>query len=237
MLRSCQQIFRRKQWSLRANMAQKTCYAAERNKEPILNVLKPVVEEIRAGRPDPTVTVLEIASGTGEHAHMFASNIDNLYYQPTDPDIDMHESIVAWTKGITNSKVNPPVPLDVTTEGGANSLPPDFQDNTVDLIICINMIHITPFRCTEDLFSLAAKCLRPGGYMLTYGPYRVNGHMVESNVKFDESLKARNPEWGVRDVEVVAGLAQKNGLVPSRTVEMPANNLTLLFKKLDSLLP
>lgn len=197
--------------------------------------LKAVVEELRMGRKDPSLKVLEIASGTGEHANLFASSISNLHYQPTEPDVDMHDSILAWTTDLANnnSKVNPPIALDVTNEEHFKQLPPEFSNANVDLMICINMIHISPFNCTEALFRVAARCLRSGGYLLTYGPYRVNGHMVESNVAFDESLRARNPEWGVRDVEEVAGEAQNSGLVLSRIVPMPANNHTLLFKKID----
>lgn len=213
-------------------MAQKTCYAAGKNKEFILEVLRNVVGEMRSDEPDKTIKVLEIASGTGEHANLFASSISGLHYQPTEPDLSMHESIAAWTASATStSRVNPPLPLDVTSSDATSLLPEDFAKNNVDVMICINMIHISPFHCTEALFRLAAGCLRPGGCLLTYGPYRVEGHMVESNVAFDQSLKARNPEWGVRDLEAVAEVAAREGVPLRRTVAMPANNLSVLFYK------
>jgi SAM-dependent methyltransferase len=214
-------------------MAQKTCYAASKNKEVILDVLRPVVGQLKEASGSRPIRVLEIASGTGEHANLFASSMDNLQYQPTEPDLTMHESIVAWTESISHSTVNRPIALDVSDLSSEDLLPVDFRNNQVDLMICINMIHISPFRCTEALFRLASTCLRPGGSIVTYGPYRVCGSMTESNVAFDLSLRARNAEWGVRDLEDVVAVAEKCGIVLKNTVSMPANNLSLVFTKVN----
>jgi SAM-dependent methyltransferase len=213
-------------------MAQKMCYAASKNKELILDILKPLVESFRVAEPHRQIKILEVASGTGEHMNLFCSSISNLYYQPTDPDIDMHESIRAWTEAVPGNRVNPPVSFDISNEVDlTNNVPEDFTNGTVDVMICINMIHISPFVCTEGLFRTAARCLQPHGKLLTYGPYRVDGHMVESNVAFDEYLKKRNPEWGVRDKEAVEQVANNNGFKLVETVAMPANNLSLIFSR------
>lgn len=212
-------------------MAQKTCYAAEKNKQVILEVLQPLVHDLRVNNADEVIRVLEIASGTGEHANLFADNIANLHYQPTEPQTEMHESIVAWTGTITKSKVNAPIALDVNEVNLDTVLPHEFSAQQVDVMICINMIHISPFHCTDSLFRIASHCLKPGGKLLTYGPYRVQGYMVESNVAFNESLKNRNPEWGVRDLEAIEEVAKKYNIELSSTVTMPANNLSLIFSK------
>lgn len=215
-------------------MAQQTCYAASKNKHVILDVLKSEIESLRNGDTEKVVKVLEIASGTGEHAALFATSIPNLLYQPSEPQQEMHESIGAWTVGITESKVNPPITLDVNDPNVKDTIPLNFSDNTVDVMICINMIHISPFHSTESLFKIATSCLRPGGKLLTYGPYRVMGEMVESNVAFDQSLKQRNPEWGVRDIEAVMAVAEEHGMELRNTVAMPSNNLSLVFCKKET---
>mgnify|MGYP005991583379 CR=1 FL=1 len=230
--RACSVALRRSV-STRINMEKKTCYAAEKNKTVILEVLRPIVENVRSA-PNSAVKVLEIASGTGEHAALFASEINNIVIQPTEPQSDMHESISCWSNEVANSTgsvVNPPLALDVTDESFEAQLPRELGSAQTDVVVCINMIHISPFQCTEALFRVASQCLKPGGCVLTYGPYRVNGEMVESNVSFDESLRRRNAEWGVRDLEAVAQAAQRVGIQLERTVSMPANNLCVVFRK------
>lgn len=207
----------------------KVVYAAARNKEHILEVLKATLSKTGLANLD-TVKVLEVASGSGEHAALMLESIPNLYYQPTEYDTSMHESIGAWTEPFIG-RVLPPLFVDVLDEGTISAIPNQFLPNQSDVMICINMIHISPFQCTEALFSLARRALQPKGFLLTYGPYRVNGEMVESNVQFDASLKARNSEWGIRDLEAVEAVAQKNGMQLSETVSMPANNLCLVFTK------
>ena len=228
-------------------MAAQVCYASAKNKGPILDVLRPRLDTYRQtlglNRP---LTVLEIASGTGEHASFFTSQIPGLLWQPTEPMTEMHSSIVAWCADMNvpmtaavgsttteQSVVLPPIALDVMTFESATAagLPSSFGEGRVDLMVCINMIHISPWAATEGLFRIANHCLKKDGLLLTYGPYRVNGHMVESNQQFSESLMSRNPEWGIRDKEAVEEVASREGLVLHETIGMPANNLCLLFRK------
>lgn len=205
-------------------MQRKVCYAAERNKEPILGVLREIVRSF-GERP---VRILEIASGTGEHANHFASALASVEYLPTEPMESMHDSIRAWTEGL--SHVHPPIALDVSHPESA-VLPDGYSPGTVDLMLCINMVHISPFSSTHGLFRLASSLLSSSGVVLTYGPYRVGGTMVESNVAFDRSLREQNPEWGVRDLEEVEAVAKSNGLRLKETVQMPANNLCVVFTR------
>ena len=190
--------------------------AADRNKGPILEVLRRVLPE--------RGLVLEIASGTGQHVAHFARWMPALTWQPTDPDADMRDSIAAW----------------IAHEGLANVLPPQDLDATscawpverADAVLCINMIHIAPWAAAEGLFRGAARVLGPGGVLVLYGPYRRFGrHTAPSNAAFDADLGKRNPEWGLRDVEVVEDLARRAGLEPDEVVPMPANNVSLLFHK------
>ena len=221
-------------------------YASSKNKGPILEVLRPRVEAYRRARPGAEVVhVLEVASGTGEHAAFFGANIPGLLWQPTEPQQEMQSSIVAWSAdaglpavasaaSATQSITLPPVALDVlaaAADTAALPLPPSHTHGNADLMVCINMIHISPWPCTEALFRVAGACLKSGGMVLTYGPYRVNGDMVDSNKAFDDSLRGRDPAWGIRDKEAVAAAAATAGVVLEEAVEMPSNNLCLLFRK------
>ena len=225
-------------------MAAQVCYASTKNKGPILDVLRPRLDAYRQSQGlDGPLTVLEIASGTGEHASFFTSQIPGLLWQPTEPMTEMHSSIVAWCTDMNvpmttigsadQSAVLLPIALDVITfESSVTAgLPSSCGACQVDLMVCINMIHISPWAATEGLFRIANHCLKKDGLLLTYGPYRVNGHMVESNQQFYESLVSRNPDWGIRDKEAVEAVATREGLVLHETVDMPANNLCLLFRK------
>jgi hypothetical protein len=143
----------------------------------------------------------------------------------------MHESIKKWTEEFPD-RVFSPIALDVNQYDNLEAiLPPTFRDQQVDVMICINMIHISPFSSTESLFQVVDKCLHPTGFLLTYGPYRVNNFMVESNVNFDKSLRSRNEEWGIRDLEEVQKISNLYNLDISETVEMPSNNLCVVFRR------
>jgi SAM-dependent methyltransferase len=190
--------------------------AAERNKEPILTVLESVLPA--AG------SVLEIASGSGQHVCFFAAALSGIHWQPTEPDIPHHEAIAARIASMSLTNVAPPLALDVHAARW-----PVEQD--LDAIICINMIHISPWSATLALFAGAARHLRPQGLLVLYGPYLENGTAVESNLEFDASLKRRNAEWGLRGLEEVTRLAAGHGLIRRQVVRMPANNLTLVFAK------
>jgi hypothetical protein len=190
--------------------------ATARNRDAILDVLRGVLPA--------SGLVLEIASGSGEHIVHFAQAFPDLTFQPTDPENAALQSIAAWTQdsGLTN--IRPPVMLDATSA--------QWPVNAADAILCINMIHIAPWRASEGLFCGAAGLLGAGAPLYLYGPYRRADVMTApSNEAFDESLKSRNPEWGLRDLETVAALARDNGFSGPEVTEMPANNLSVVFRR------
>ncbi|HWA75307.1 MAG TPA: DUF938 domain-containing protein [Polyangiaceae bacterium] len=197
----------------------KACWPApERNKGPILEVLKRVLP--KAG------TLLEIASGSGQHAEHFARHLPGLSYLPSDPDPENLSSIRAWVAEAALPNLMEPRELDVTwLEWPLPGAPP-----AVDAVFNANMLHITPWGCAVGLFAGLARYVREQGVVVLYGPYRISGaHTAESNARFDESLRTRNPEWGVRDLEAVVTLAEGARLRLVERVEMPANNQSLVF--------
>lgn len=193
--------------------------ATERNRQPILDVLRRVLPA--------TGTLLELASGTGEHAAFMAPHLPDLRWQPTDADPDALASIEAWRRHAGAPNLLPPRVLDAATPPWP--LPADF---TPAAIFNANMIHISPWATTLGLFAEAGRLLEPGAPLVLYGPFCVGGaHTAPSNAAFDESLRARDPAWGVRDRLVVAEVARGHGLALAEIDEMPANNLTLVFRK------
>ncbi len=194
-----------------------TSPATARNRGPILEVLRRALPA--EGR------VLEIASGAGEHAAHMAAALPHLQWQPTDADPSALGSIRAWREASGAPNLLDPVVLDVTD-------PADWPEGTVEAVVCINMIHIAPWVAAEGLMDGAGRVLTLGGLLYLYGPFREGGrHTAPSNHAFDASLKARDPAWGVRDLEDVAALAARHGLELTERVEMPANNLSLLFRR------
>jgi hypothetical protein len=191
-----------------------TAPAVARNRDPILAVLRSLLP--REG------LVLEIASGTGEHVVHFARNLPGLSFQPSDPDFAAHESIAAWTAQAGLANVAPPLALDAAA--------PDWPIARADALICINMVHISPWAATLGLFAQAGKILPAGAPLYLYGAYKRGGaHTAPSNAAFDGWLRAQNPEFGVRDLEAVAQVAADNGFSPPDVLDMPANNLSLIF--------
>jgi SAM-dependent methyltransferase len=187
-----------------------------RNRDPILAVLTRVLPE--------GVTVLEIASGSGEHTVYFAAALPSLLWQPTDLDQVALRSIAAHRAVARLPNVRPPLQLDAS----ARSWPVEHAD----AIVAINMLHISPWRAAEGLMAGAGRVLRPGSVLYLYGPFRENGvHTAPSNAVFDESLRTRNPEWGVRDVADLTELARVHGLSFAERVGMAANNLSLIFRR------
>lgn len=169
--------------------------------------------------------VLEIASGTGEHvAHIAASSGPGLIFQPSDPDPHACESIDCWAGALGLTNVRPAIAID------AVSL--DWPVATADAVLCINMIHIAPWVATNGLLRGAARLLPAGGLFYLYGPFRRDGrHTASSNADFDAGLRMQDCEWGVRDLEAVVEVAAANGFAPPQIEQMPANNLSLIFRK------
>jgi SAM-dependent methyltransferase len=193
-----------------------TSAAAERNKDPILTVLESVLPA--SGR------VLEIASGTGQHVCFFARAFPGIRWQPTEPDDASREAIAVRIHEAALDNIAPPVALDVQEPRWPVS-------GEFDAVLCVNMIHISPWSSTHALFRGAARHLAPQGKLVLYGPYLENGTAVESNLDFDASLKRRNPEWGLRDLDEVTRVAAGHSLARQQIVRMPANNLTLVFAR------
>lgn len=167
-------------------------------------------------------TVLEVASGSGEHAAYFAGLFPALTFVPSDPDAAARASIASWSARLPN--VAPPLAIDAAAG--------EWPIATADAVLCINMVHISPWAATVGLFRACATLLPPGAPLILYGPYREAGvETAESNLAFDESLKARNPEWGLRDVADMDRLAAEHGFARTGRVAMPANNLMLLYRR------
>jgi len=187
------------------------------------------IAEVLAGwlpaQVSPGATVLEIASGTGEHAVYLAQRFPDLVWQPSDPDATNRRSIDAYRAAEGQANLKAPLDLDAT----APAWP---LDGPVDAVVCCNMIHIAPWAAAEGLFAGAARHLKRGGGLYLYGPFKRGGrHTAPSNEAFDASLRAQDPAWGVRDLEAVAALASAQGLASPRIAEMPANNLSLWFAR------
>jgi SAM-dependent methyltransferase len=193
-----------------------TAPSAERNKQPILEVLTRVLPA--------RGNVLEIGSGTGQHVAHFAKALPGLVFQPAEMDEGRHGSIAAWVRHEKLANVKPPLAFDLAR------LPWPVRE--ADAIVCINVIHISPWEATLGLMRGAGELLPPGGVLVTYGPYRRGGaHTAPSNETFDQWLKERDPRWGVRDMEEVAAVAKEAGLELEEVVPMPANNFTLVFRR------
>lgn len=190
--------------------------ATERNRQPILDVLQRFLP--------PTGDALEIGSGTGEHAVFFAQALPGWTWQPTEGDPSALPSIQAWAGHAGLPNLRAPRLLDVNAG--------DWQVDPVDAIVCCNVIHYSPWASTPALLAGAARLLRPDGLLYLYGPYRRNGaHTAPSNEAFDQWLKARDPSFGVRDLEAVRDLAQARGLMLQDVIDMPANNFSVVFSK------
>ena len=190
--------------------------AAARNREPILDVLRQHLP--REG------LVLEFASGTGQHVVHFARALPALAFQPSDPNDSARASIDDWAGTLGLSNVRSALALDAAA--GA------WPVATADAILCINMIHISPWEATVGLIEGAARTLPADGVLYLYGPYRRSDHpTAPSNEDFDRDLRSRNPAWGLRTLEDVAALAARHGFAAPTVVEMPANNLSVVFRK------
>ncbi|QJB69008.1 DUF938 domain-containing protein [Parasphingorhabdus halotolerans] len=190
--------------------------ATLRNRDAIVAVLADVLPG--------NGTVLEVASGTGEHAVYFGEKFPHLTFQPSDPDPDCCRSIASWTKRAEVDNLLPPLQL--------NALARDWNVDSPAAILCINMIHIAPWEAAIGLFNHAAKLLEPGALFYLYGPYfRDEVEPAQGNLEFERSLKSRNLQWGIRDVADMDKLAAKTDFERESLIEMPANNISLVYRK------
>ncbi len=200
--------------------------ATERNREPILEVLLQVLPE--------SGTILEIASGTGEHAVFFASRLRDCLWLPTDANPQSRASIIAWTEHNVCDNVYPPQHLDVREPVWVveNSSFDWLSKKPIVAIVNINMIHISPWSACLGLMAGAGRILKTGGILYLYGPFKQSGKLeAPSNTAFDEYLRAENPEWGVRNLDDVVAVASAQNLTLKQIYQMPANNLSVVFQR------
>lgn len=191
--------------------------AAERNREPILRVLEVALGDARR--------VLEIASGSGQHAAFFARHLPHLIWQPSDPDPAARASIAVWAADEGLANLRPPLELDVRRQ------PWPIADADADAVVNINMLHISPWECCEALFSGAA-ALPACATIVLYGPFRIADRpTAPSNEAFDRSLRERDPSWGLRWLHDVETVARRHRFALERTVDMPANNVSVVFRR------
>jgi SAM-dependent methyltransferase len=206
----------RRFYEAQASGVRRSAPAALRNREPIAEVLSEWLP--------PSGLVLEIASGTGEHAVYFAERFPALEWQPSDVHPEALTSIDAWRAEVRLPNIRPPVVIDASA--------PDWPIDRADAVLSINMVHISPWASALGLLSGAARLLRPGAPLILYGPWLKDDiSTAESNLAFDADLKLRDSEWGLRRVENFAAAADERGLALDQTRAMPANNMMLLLRR------
>lgn len=193
--------------------------ATARNREPIRGVLATALAD--------GADVLEIGAGTGEHAVHFAAAFPGVTWRPTDVEPESLASIDAWAAEAGTRNVRPAARLDVTEHPW-----PGIADGSIDAVVSINMIHIAPWDACEGLIAGAGRALRPGGVLVLYGPFRLDGrHTAPSNAAFDRSLRAMDPAFGVRDLADVTDEAEAGGFAFETRIAMPANNFSVVFRR------
>jgi SAM-dependent methyltransferase len=199
--------------------------AFHRNHRPIWSVLQPHL----AGKSGD---VVEAGSGTGQHVVDFARQIPEIIWWPSDLNEQHLKSIAAWRAAAGLPNIRPPLRIDLSDPAWCRQMHDGSGPGELLAVFCANVIHIAPWRVAEGLLAGAARYLRPDGRLFLYGPFRRDGrHTAVSNAVFDSSLRAQDPEWGVRDIEALEKLAASVGLVLTETAEMPANNLMLVFSR------
>jgi len=190
--------------------------ATFRNREPILAVLRKVLPA--------TGRVLEVASGTGEHGIYFARHLPDLQWQPTDPSPDARQSIVAWAQDEHLANLAPPLELDAAHDA--------WPVDQAAAVVCINMVHISPWAATVGLMRGAGRILPDGGPLYLYGPFRRSDRPLEpGNAAFDYDLRDRDAAWGLRELDAVIACGAEHGMDFEQSVDMPANNLSVIFRK------
>ena len=196
--------------------------ATRRNRVHILEVLKNTL-------PKEGI-ILEIASGSGEHALYFASELLTLTWQPSDPEPQMIKSIAAWQQTEALDNLMAPLTINVLTPGWAKDVLT--RSPGINAMVCINMIHIAPIEAAHGLFEGAGQLLPKDAPLVLYGPYKIDGqHTAPSNEAFDQRLRTENPSWGVRDLGDISNIAAGHGLQFKEKIDMPANNFSVIFRK------
>lgn len=194
--------------------------ATQRNRQGILKILSEVLP--------PGSTVLEIASGTGEHATFFASQLESCHWIPSDVNAQARKSIIAWQNACPVENLELPLLIDVIQDNWQQEV----QHRQINAIVNINMIHIAPWQAWLGLIDGASKLLPEAGMLYLYGPFKQSGeHTAPSNESFDRSLRDRNPLWGVRDLEEIIATAAARNLTLQQVIAMPANNLSIIFNR------
>jgi Protein of unknown function (DUF938) len=195
--------------------------ATDRNREPILAILQQVLPS--------TGTILEISSGTGEHAVFMAPQLAPRHWLPSDPNPGARASITAWQQSVPCDNIHPPIDLDASSDQWLVS-----SKEPITAIVNINMIHIAPKAAYLGLFAGAKRILPVGGILYLYGPFKQDGvHTAPSNAAFDQSLQSQNPAWGIRDLEEIIAVATSHKLELQRVYPMPANNLSVVFELVE----
>jgi hypothetical protein len=195
--------------------------ATDRNREPILTILQQVLPS--------TGTILEISSGTGEHAVFMAPQLAPRHWLPSDPNPGARASIAAWQQFEPCDQMYPPIDLDASSDQWLVS-----SKEPITAIVNINMIHIAPKAAYLGLFAGAQRILPVGGILYLYGPFKQDGvHTAPSNAAFDQSLQSQNPAWGIRDLKEIIAVAQSHNLELQQVYPMPANNLSVVFKMVE----
>ena len=195
--------------------------ATKKNTIPIGNVLSSIIP--RSGY------VLEVASGSGEHAVAFQKRFPNISWQTSDPNPIYRRSISAWIEhyGLSNIMRDP---IDINVEIRPWDLKKSVE-SSIEAIICINMLHISPWSSAKALFAESKRLLEKNKLLIIYGPFKIKGkHTSKSNLLFDKTLRGQNILWGVRDLEVITEIAKNNGIEITEIIKMPANNLLVIFK-------
>lgn len=204
--------------------------AGERNKQPILEVLRKYIDHNKDG------TLLEISSGVGMHASFFAEHFPKLIFQPSEYETGIFSSIDEYRKHCKTGNVLEPIYIDISK--GISGSESKFQEKNLrdckssfDFMLNINMMHISPFACSKGLFTNSSKLLKRGGILFTYGPYVVDGVLEpHSNISFDQSLRQRDSSWGIRDIADLNMLASKNSMELIATYNLPSNNKCLVWR-------
>jgi len=190
--------------------------ASARNRDPLLQVLKSLLPQ--------TGTILEIASGTGEHACYFAPAFGTAIWQPTDTDESAIASINAHRQAEAPANLAPALHLNV--------MEPEWPVNAADAVLCVNMVHIAPWACCENLLRGCAHVLSPGAPLVLYGPFKQDGtHTAPSNAEFDQTLRGENAKWGIRDIGEIAEAGKASGLTIEDPIAMPSNNFCVILRQ------